>query len=109
MTDTQLILSEIRHLRNAIEEIRASQPKRAKPRRKASPTLADVEAYAKTRSRPDLARRFHAFYTEGRTTDEQWLNVAGKPIYNWKSTFIQWESRNKPDVIIPNNRSLWNE
>ena len=91
--DTQLIMAELKHLRSVMEEIRANQPKRAKPKRKANPSKQEVLDYAKERGRSDLGERFFEYYTEGRTSEQRWTNAGDKPVYAWKSTFVSWERK----------------
>ena len=92
MTDTALILQEIKLLREAVEALR---PKRAKQRRRANPSLEEVVAYAMEKGRQDLAKRFYDYYTDGRDNDTRWTNAGGKPIYIWKTTFMQWMKNNE--------------
>lgn len=53
------------------------------------PTFDEVLAYAKSRDREDLARKFFDYYTTG-----DWKGQDGKPVKNWKQKFITWETRN---------------
>ncbi len=51
------------------------------------PTKQDVENYAQSRNRPDLAEKFWDFFN---ATD--WVDSNGKQVKNWKAKFITWES-----------------
>lgn len=55
--------------------------------KKKFPTKQDVENYAQSRNRPDLAEKFWDFFN---ATD--WVDSNGKQVKNWKAKFITWES-----------------
>ena len=59
---------------------------------KKHPTLQEVDLYAATRNRSDIAKLFFDFYNEN-----DWKDIHDTPVKNWKQKFITWESRNKPD------------
>jgi len=100
MTDTALIIAHMdKRIAEMKEEILAALPKRAKPRQKCSPSYADVHAYAESRGRVDLAKKFYDYYTAGKDKSEQWKDGGDKPIYIWKNKFQYWESRNPLDQL----------
>ena len=110
MTDTQLILAEMKALSEKIDELSARIPKRAKPKRKTNPTRQEVIDYAAERQRSDLANRFYDYYTAPFDDCDKWLNGKGNPIYSFKATFLTWCSKNPdPNAVNPNNRSIWDE
>lgn len=51
------------------------------------PTKEEVEAYAKTRNRTDLASKFYDYFT---ATD--WYDKNGNKVKNWKAKFVTWEA-----------------
>ena len=50
----------------------------------------DVKAYAKSRGREDLARKFYDYYTAD--TEKPWHDSNGKSVKNWKQKFIMWQN-----------------
>ena len=53
------------------------------------PTYDEVEKYAISRGRKDLAKTFYDYYSEG-----GWKDRDGNSIKSWKQKFITWESKN---------------
>ena len=53
------------------------------------PTLEEVQKYANSRNRADLATRFFDYFEAG-----AWKDSLGKPVKNWKQKFITWENHN---------------
>lgn len=54
------------------------------------PTYGDVLAYAKSRGREDLARKFYDYFTAA-----EWVDSNGKPVIRWKAKFITWENNSE--------------
>jgi hypothetical protein len=54
------------------------------------PTYEDVLAYAKSRGREDLARKFYDYFTAA-----EWVDSNGKPVIRWKAKFITWENNSE--------------
>lgn len=60
------------------------------------PTFQEVEEYARTRDRLDLAKPFFDYYDAGK-----WHDKDGKPVRKWKQKFITWESHSeKPSTVV---------
>ena len=55
-----------------------------------APTFKEVEEYAKSRNRLDLAQKFYDYFSAG-----EWIDSKGEPVRNWKQKFITWEGRNQ--------------
>ncbi len=101
MADTQLILNEIKQMKEQLAEIVKAMPKRKAPRRFKPPKRDDVHKYAKERGREDMADRFYDYYEAS-----EWHDKDGKEVKNWKGRFISWEGRNtKPQHT--DTRSIW--
>lgn len=54
-----------------------------------APKFDEVEAYAKERNRPELAKKFFDYFTQG-----NWIDAKGEKVRNWKQKFITWEDMN---------------
>lgn len=63
-------------------------PKKERPKF-IPPTLKEVQEYAKSRNRSDLAQKFYDYFTEG-----NWKDSEGKQVRAWKQKFITWETHN---------------
>lgn len=83
-----------------IESVLPSPPLREK-KKFTPPTLEEVEEYATTRGRVDLAKRFFDYYNVG-----DWRDKDDKPVKNWKQKFITWESRPKVEAQNNNQNKL---
>lgn len=108
MTDTQLILEEIKQLREAIEAWRelATKPTvRKKAKKKANPTLADCEQYAGEIGFPlELAREFYEFYTAGphiTSEADKWTDTQGKVVYSWQAKMRYWKKKRDEKASAP--------
>ena len=83
------------------EEVeQANKPANRKPKF-SPPTLEDVKAYATTRGRIDLAKRFFDYYHAG-----DWKDGNGKAVKNWKQKFITWENSPKAEAQHKNQNQL---
>lgn len=51
------------------------------------PTLQEIEDYARTKNRVDLAKPFYDYFTEG-----NWKDSKGNKVRNWKQKLITWIS-----------------
>lgn len=65
------------------------------------PSLDEVKAYATTRGRTDLTKRFFDYYHAG-----DWKDGNGKPVKNWKQKFITWENSPKAETQHKNQNQL---
>lgn len=59
-----------------------------------APTYEEVEEYARSKNRVDLARPFYDYFTEG-----NWKDSKGNKVKNWKQKMITWISH---DSYKPN-------
>lgn len=76
-------------LEPVIESIKSKQKKKAAKRKFETPVLVDVEVYASSRGRSDLAKKFFDYYDAG-----DWMDAKGNQVKNWKQKFITWENSN---------------
>lgn len=68
----------------------------AKKEKFVPPIFEEVLAYAISRGREDLAKKFYDYYSVG-----NWKDREDKKVKNWKQKFITWEDRNpKPENTI---------
>lgn len=58
------------------------------PSLRKTPTLAEVEEYAKMRGGLVDPKPFYEFYSVA-----EWRDTEGKPVYNWQQKFQLWEKR----------------
>jgi uncharacterized protein YdaU (DUF1376 family) len=89
-TDVQLSNNQ-EPITNNQEPLHTAQPSKTRAKKTVftAPTVDDVIAYAKSRSRPDLAKAFFDYYDAG-----SWVDGKGSSIQNWKQKFITWENKN---------------
>ena len=73
---------------DVIESFETRRVKKFKP-----PTLAEVEAYAQSRGKPQDAKLFWEYFNAG-----NWIDSEGKPVKSWKQKFITWENKDKRKV-----------
>jgi len=60
------------------------------------PTLEEVRAYAKERNSTVDPVAFFTYYNTPNENGETWVNSLGKPVVNWKNTFVSvWERNRK--------------
>lgn len=62
------------------------------------PTYDEVLAYAQTKGCSEMANGFFEYYSEAK-----WKDRNGKPIKNWKLSFLSWRNREK-DKPAPGGR-----
>lgn len=60
------------------------------------PTYEEIEQYAISKNRKDLAKKFYDYFTVG-----NWVDSKGQKVKNWKQKFITWE--NKQPINSKNN------
>lgn len=58
--------------------------------KKATPSIADIEAYIKEKGYNVDAERFFEYYTAN-----SWLDNNGKPVKNWKQKVISWNANER--------------
>jgi hypothetical protein len=69
------------------------------PARFVSPTLEQVQEYARGRNSPVNCKTFWEYYEAG-----GWKDKEGKPVKNWKQRFITWESKEAGRGVAPTQK-----
>lgn len=88
---------------NKIKENKIQEEKENKKEKEKAPTYEEVEAYAQSRNRVDLLKKFWEYFNE-----TGWIDSNGKKVKNWKGKFLTWESHTeKPKE--PQQRIWWSE
>ena len=67
--------------------------------RNINPTLEEIEEYCKSRNNNIDAKKFYDYYSVN-----NWKDIKGNKIKNWKQKIITWEGRNtkdKQDIDLP--------
>lgn len=78
---------------NVNDNVNDNNKKENVEKKKVNPTLDEVIAYAKTRQREDLAKKFFEYYEAG-----GWKDAKGDKVLNWKQKFITW--CNKTPTVV---------
>lgn len=58
-----------------------------------NPTLEEIEEYCKSRNNNIDAKKFYDYYSVN-----NWKDIKGNKIKNWKQKIITWEGRNTKDI-----------
>lgn len=89
MYQTLVSKSTEQRLYNNIINLQDNKKEKVKKEKFTPPTLEEVQNYANSRNRADLAARFFDYFEAG-----AWKDSLGKPVKNWKQKFITWENHN---------------
>jgi len=76
-----------------LDKIRLDKISKGGKKKFVPPTLKEVQEYADSRGRGDLAKKFFDWYEVGK-----WLDKDGKQVQVWKQKFIGWENRNPAPI-----------
>ena len=81
------------------------RPKTKKRAAFVPPTLEEIRAYAKERGSVVDPVAFYTYYNTPNENGETWVTSMGKPVANWKGTFVTWEKNRKLKGVSANGRS----
>jgi len=62
------------------------------------PTFDEVLKYAEQQAMPEIAKKFHLYFTES-----GWLDSRGRKVTNWRQKFLTWKNNERPPKILPDS------